>query len=62
MQGRRNGFEHDGDSETPVTFEPFIVQASNLQEMIDQIPKYGGDQSPCPHTFRWACMDLMNSN
>ena len=31
MQGRRNGFEHGGDSETLVTFEPFVVQTSNLQ-------------------------------
>ena len=26
MQGRRNGFEHGGDSKTPVTFEQFILQ------------------------------------
>ena len=31
MQGRRNGFEHGGDTKPPVTFEPFIVQTSNLQ-------------------------------
>ena len=31
IQGRRNGFEHGGDSEPPVAFEPFIVQTSNLQ-------------------------------
>ena len=31
LQGRRNGFEHGGDSEIPVTFKSFIVQTSNLQ-------------------------------
>ena len=30
-QGRRNGFEHGGDGEPSVTFEPFMVQISNLQ-------------------------------
>ena len=30
-QGRRNGFEHAGDSKTPVTFEQFAGQTSNLQ-------------------------------
>ena len=30
-QGRRNGFEHGGDSELHITFEPFVVQTSNLQ-------------------------------
>ena len=31
FHGRWNGLEHGGDCKTPVTFEPFIVQTSNLQ-------------------------------
>ena len=30
-QGRQNGLEHGGDSEPPITFQPFMVQTSNLQ-------------------------------
>ena len=41
---------------TPVTFEPFNLQISNLQfwKWLGQIQIYGGDQSPCPNTFRQA--------
>ena len=31
IQARRNGFEHGGDSKYTITFEPFILQTSNLQ-------------------------------
>ena len=32
-QARRNGFEHSRDSKIFVTFEPFMVQTSNLQSL-----------------------------
>ena len=31
IQTRRNGFEYGGEGKTPITFQPFVVQTSNLQ-------------------------------
>ena len=59
FQARRNDFEHGGASKTSVTFEPFVIQTSNLQfwKWQAKSQKYGGAMAPWLHMFRRAWKD-----